>query len=278
MDNKEIRFAVLPSAGLGTRFLPFTKAVPKVLALAFDRPLIHLAVLEALAAKIENIIIVISEGQESINHYFDPDPQTEKNMWDKGLGIIAEELKSFREKLNFVYVTQEEQLGLGHAVLSCEQLLVGEPFAVILPDDILINPEPELIRMINGWRQHQGNYVAVEHIRSEDAPNYGVVEIAAHQHNESRFKALKGMVEKPTIGAAPSDLGVIGRYVLMPNIFDAIKVTSPGAVKEIQLTDAINACIENVATYAYLIEGVRYDCGTPHGLLKASIALSSQSK
>ena len=141
MDNNEIKFAVLPSAGLGTRFLPFTKAVPKVLALAFDRPLIHLAVLEALAAKIENIIIVISEGQESIRQYFEPDTQVEKNMRDRGLGIIADELKSFREKLNFIFVIQEEQKGLGHAVLLCEQLLVGEPFVVILPDDLLINYE-----------------------------------------------------------------------------------------------------------------------------------------
>ena len=278
MDKNEIKFAVLPSAGLGTRFLPFTKSVPKVLALAFDRPLIHLAVLDALAAKIENIIIVISEGQESIRQYFEPDTQIEKNMRDRGLGIIADELKSFREKLNFMFVIQEEQKGLGHAVLSCEQLLVGEPFVVILPDDLLINSEPELIRMIDGWCQYPGNYVAVETINPHDAPNYGVVQVVAQQGSESRFKALKGMVEKPSIEEAPSNLGVIGRYVLMPTIFDAIRTTRPGAIKEIQLTDAINSSIENVPTYAYMIEGVRHDCGTPQGLLKASIELFDQTK
>ena len=278
MDNNEIKFAVLPSAGLGTRFLPFTKAVPKVLALAFDRPLIHLAVLEALAAKIENIIIVISEGQESIRQYFEPDTQVEKNMRDRGLGIIADELKSFREKLNFIFVIQEEQKGLGHAVLLCEQLLVGEPFVVILPDDLLINSEPELIRMIDAWSQYPGNYVAVETIDAQDAPNYGVAEIVKQQRSESRFKALKGMVEKPSIEAAPSNLGVIGRYVLMPTIFDAIRDTRPGAIKEIQLTDAINSSIDNMPTYAYMIEGVRYDCGTPQGLMKASIEIFDQTK
>ena len=272
--DSAVSSVVIPAAGLGTRFLPFTKAVPKELVPAYDRPVIHYAVREAMAAGIERIVIVTARGKEALQQYFEPEPRIEQMMYDKGLGAIADELRSFRNNLRFSYPIQEEQLGLGHAVLCGKEDVGQEPFAVILPDDLVIHAEPALVQMMGAWCANPGNYIAVEEVPPERVSSYGIVAPAPDGALDSRTTRLLGMVEKPPVDQAPSNLGIVGRYILMPEVLRAIESTEPGAIGEIQLTDGIAATMDRIPTYAYRFQGDRHDCGNPIGLLKASLALS----
>ncbi len=254
--------------------MPFTKAVPKELVPAYDRPVIHYAVREAMAAGIERIVIVTARGKEALQQYFQPEPRIEQMMYDRGLGAIADELRSFRNTLRFSYPIQEEQLGLGHAVLCGKEAVGQEPFAVILPDDLVIHAQPALVQMMGAWRANPGNYIAVEEVPPERVSSYGIVTPAPDGVVDSRTTRLAGMVEKPPIDQAPSNLGIVGRYILMPEVLRAIESTKPGAVGEIQLTDGIAATMDRIPTYAFRFQGDRHDCGNPKGLLKASLALS----
>ncbi len=270
----EVRTAVIPAAGLGTRFLPLTKAVPKELMPLVDRPVIHYVAQEAMASGIDHVAIVTAEGKEALERYFTPTPDIENMMLEKGMDEIAAEMRLFAERLRFSYPVQNQQLGLGHAVLCARAATDGQPFAVLLPDDLLVGTEPVLTQMLHAWQRNPGNYLAVEEVPPDRVSSYGVVDIASEGHlNETTFR-LRGVVEKPPADQAPSNLGIVGRYILMPEVFDALERTPPGAIGEIQLTDAIALTMERQPTYAYRFAATRYDCGTPLGLLRASLAVA----
>ena len=271
----EVRTAVIPAAGLGTRFLPLTKATPKELVPVVDRPAIHYVVQEAMAAGIDHVVIVTSPGKEAMEEYFKPSPHIEQIMRDRGMNDAADELRMFAERLRFSYPIQEEQLGLGHAVLCARAAVGHQPFAVLLPDDLLVSEEPVLGQMLQAWHQHHGNYLAVEEVPADRISAYGVVDPTPDGRVDDRTFQLRGVVEKPPADQAPSNLGIVGRYILVPEVFDALERTRPGAIGEIQLTDGIaHAMKGGQPTYAYRFEATRYDCGTPLGLLRASLALA----
>ena len=272
--NTELRTAVIPAAGLGTRFLPMTKAIPKELLPVVDRAAIHYVVQEALAAGIGHIVIVTSAGKGALEDYFTPSPEVERTLREKGNDAVADELSLFTEQLRFSYPIQREQLGLGHAVLCAKDAVGPQPFAVLLPDDLLVDAEPVLAQMVRAWREHPGNYLAVEEVPADRISAYGVVDPAPDGRMDGRTYRLRGMVEKPSVAEAPSDLGIVGRYILTPEVFDALERTRPGAIGEIQLTDGIALAMEHQAVYAYRFSGTRYDCGTPMGLLHASLEMA----
>ena len=272
--SNEVRVAVIPAAGLGTRFLPLSKAVPKELLPVVDRPAIHYVVQEAMAAGIQHVVIVAAEGKEALEEYFTPSPEVERVVREKGNGAIADELRQFAERLTFSFPLQNEQLGLGHAVLCAKDAVGRQPFAVILPDDLIVDEQPALAQMLQAWHEHPGNYLAVEEVPPDRISAYGVVDPVPDGRLDERTYRIKGLVEKPPAEQAPSDLGIVGRYILMPEVFDALERTRPGAIGEIQLTDGIALAKEHQPTYAYRFSGTRYDCGTPLGLLHASLALA----
>lgn len=270
----KIRTAVIPAAGLGTRFLPLTKVIPKELVPVLGRPVIHYVVLEAMAAGVEHIVIVTSQGKGALEHYFTPSPRVEELLRQRGEQAVAEELHGFAQRLRFSYPIQEQQLGLGHAVLCAREVVGRDPFAVILPDDLLLDEPSVLVQMMETWTRHPGNYLLVEAVSKERISAYGVVDLAPGQHPEERTYRIKGLVEKPPAERAPSNLGIVGRYILLPEVFDALERTRPGALGEIQLTDGIALAMERLPTYAYQFSGTRYDCGTPMGLLRASLKVA----
>lgn len=269
-----IRTAIIPAAGLGTRFLPLSKAVPKELTPIIDRPAIHYIVQEAMEAGIEHIIIVTSHGKEALQEYFTPSLWIEETIRAKGNPLIADELRQFADKLTFTYAIQPEQRGLGHAVLCAKPFSSQEPFAVLLPDDLIVSEQPVLAQMIREWEKNPGNYVAVEEVTIEQISSYGVVHPANVEPVNERTTLLQGVIEKPTKDQAPSNLGIVGRYILMPEVFDALESTTPGAIGEIQLTDGIANTLDRIPLYSYHFDGTRYDCGTPLGVLQASVALA----
>lgn len=270
----EVHTAVIPAAGLGTRFLPATKAIPKELMPLVDRPAIHYVAQEAMAAGIDHIAIVTAEGKGALEQYFTSAPHIEQMMRDRDMNDAADELRQFAERLRFSYPVQEEQLGLGHAVLCAKAVVGDNPFAVLLPDDLLVGAEPVLAQMLHAWRRHPGNYLAVEVAPLDRISSYGVVDLAPEGHLDEHTYRLRGVVEKPTADQAPSNLVIVGRYILMPEVFDALERTPPGAIGEIQLTDAIALAMERQPTYAYRFAATRYDCGTPLGLLRTSLAMA----
>ncbi len=269
-----VRTAVIPAAGLGTRFLPLTKAIPKELVPVVDRPLMHYAVLEALAAGMEHVVIVTSPGKDALEEYFTPSLQVEEMLRRRGNEAVAYELRQFAERLTFSYPIQKEQLGLGHAVLCAREVVGDQPFAVLLPDDLLVNEQPALAQMVQAWSSQPGNYLAVEEVPADRISAYGVVDLAEEGHLDERTYLVKGLVEKPAAEVAPSNLRIVGRYILTPDVFDALDRTPPGAISEIQLTDGIALAMERQPTYAYRCAGTWYDCGTPLGLLHASLQIA----
>ncbi len=272
--TSQIRTAVIPAAGLGTRFLPVSKAVPKELLPVLDRPAIHYVVQEAMAAGIEHVVIVTAIGKEALEEYFTPSPEIARMLREKGNDAAADELREFADRITFSYPIQHEQLGLGHAVLCARANVGNQPFAVILPDDLLVGDKPVLAQMIEAWQQHPGSYLAVEEVPADRISAYGIVDLAPGGQLDDRTYRLRGVVEKPPADQAPSNLGIVGRYILAADVFDALEATQPGAIGEIQLTDGIAATMERHALYAYRYAADRYDCGTPVGLLHASLAMA----
>ena len=264
-----IRKAVIPAAGLGTRFLPVTKAVPKELLPLFDKPLIQYAIEEAVSSGIEEIILVTSEGKESLERYFQPDPQLEQSLKGKVAPEIFDQVQRLGTMARVGSVLQEQPLGLGHAVLTARDAVGDEPFAVILPDDVVFHRTPALSQMLEVYRRRGGGVIAVEEVPPERVSSYGVIDAEHLSDDESR---ILGLVEKPPPEEAPSNLAIVGRYILPSAIFDALERTPPGAKGEIQLTDGMALLLEAHPLYAYTLKGERHDGGTPMGLLKASIA------
>ena len=265
--------AIFPVAGLGTRFLPATKSVPKEIMTLIDRPLIQYAIDEARAAGIREFIFVTAKGKSALEDYFDHAPELERKLKRDGkTDLLAALEPTNMDSGAIAYIRQHKALGLGHAVWCARRLIGDEPFAVILPDDVIAGPKPCLKQMIEAHAEVGGSMVAAMQVDVSEISSYGVLDIA--QRN-GRLVEARGMVEKPASGDAPSNLAVIGRYILDPTIFEALDRRHRGAGGEIQLTDAIAAQIdEGRRVWGYQFEGARYDCGSKAGFLKATVAFA----
>lgn len=268
-----VRKAIIPVAGFGTRFLPVTKAIPKNMIPVLDHPAVHYAVAEAAQAGIRDIVFVVSKNQESVERYFHNNAELEDALDSRGNVAKADEMRAIAKLVNVSSVLQEQQLGLGHAVLMARDKIGAEPFAVFLPDDIIWDDHPTIGAMIEQHNEHGANVIAVKEVPDSAVPFLGIVDgqpVGEHEY------ALSGMVEKPSLEDAPSNLAIIGRYLLSPEIFDVLERVEPGAIGEIQLTDAIKMMMVDPGVRAYRFPGSHFDVGTPAGLLKASIYAALQ--
>ena len=273
-----VRKAVFPAAGWGTRFLPATKAQPKEMLPLVDKPIIQYGVEEAVAAGIEQVIIVTSTHKGAIEDHFDLNYELEHLLEEKGEIEKLRQVRAITDLAQIAYVRQKEQLGLGHAVLMAKDLIGHEPFAVILPDDVVIADRPAIGQLIHAYQQTHSSVVAVMQVPAEEVSRYGIVaaEVDESHPDSGRLRRMTAIVEKPKQKDAPSDLAVIGRYVLTPKIFDKLEQTQRGSGGEIQLTDAIEALMDEQSVYTYEFEGVRYDAGTTLGWLQATVDLALQ--
>jgi UTP--glucose-1-phosphate uridylyltransferase len=267
-----ITTAVFPIAGFGTRFLPATKAMPKVLLPIVDRPLIQFAVDEALASGIESLVFVTGRGHYAVEDYFDMSYELETNLMNQGKDALADSLRQLRPGPGQIaYVRQTEPLGLGHAVWCARNLIGDEPFAVLLADELIVGDEPNLARMMSIHERHGGNVVLVNPVAPETTDQYGIITVD-HAHED--IIHVSDVVEKPAPESAASNLALVGRYVLDPSIMDVLSSTDSGAGNEIQLTDAIRTSIGTTGLHATKVHGDRYDCGSKTGFLEATIRLS----
>ena len=273
-----VRKAVFPAAGWGTRFLPATKAQPKEMLPLVDKPIIQYGVEEAVAAGIEQIIIVTSTHKGAIEDHFDLNYELEKVLEEKGEIEKLRRIRAITDLAQLAYVRQKEQLGLGHAILMAKDLIGHEPFAVLLPDDIVVAERPAIGQLIHAYEQTHSSVVAVANVPAAEVSRYGIVaaEIDEDHKNGGRLQRMTRIVEKPSPADAPSTLAVIGRYVLTPKIFDKLEQTQRGAGGEIQLTDAIEALMDEQSVYTYEFEGTRYDAGTTLGWLQATVEMALQ--
>lgn len=265
----KIRKAVIPAAGLGTRFLPVTKSLPKELLPILDKPMLQYVVEEAVEAGVEQIMIVTSPGKESIAGYFQPQPDLERRLAASGAHGLLAKVQHAASLADVSFVIQEQPLGLGHAVLTAKGAVGDEPFVVILPDDIISHTPGAVAQMTAVSNELGGGVIAVEPTPWELVHNYGVVD--ATPAGQERVHRIHGLVEKPSREEAPSNLTVVGRYVLPPEIFDCLEQTPPGAKGEIQLTDGLLRLLDSHNLFAYEFLGKRYDGGNPLGLLQASL-------
>jgi UTP--glucose-1-phosphate uridylyltransferase len=268
MSRFEVRKAVIPAAGLGTRFLPATKASPKEMLPLVDKPLIQYAVEEAVASGIEDIIIITGRGKRAIEDHFDRSVELEENLKGSGKAQLLSQMRHISTLANFCYVRQSEALGLGHAVLCAQRLIGDEPFAVILGDEIIDAPVRGLAQLIPASIKRHGAVLGLQEVPHHDVSRYGIVAsrtIAAGLHR------VEGLIEKPAPAEAPSNLAVIGRYVLPPEIFPILRKTQPGKNGEIQLTDALRELAKKSPMYGLEIQGQRYDAGDKLGFLIATI-------
>lgn len=266
-----IRKAVIPAAGFGTRFLPATKAQPKEMLTVIDKPLIQYSVEEAVSSGIENICVIISRGKSAIEDHFDKNPELESFLEIKGKTDFLREVRRISDLAEFCYIRQKQALGLGHAILMAEKFIGDEPFAVLLPDDIFDCRIPAVQQAISIYEEYGSSVVILKRINKEETSKYGVIDPEKVKPGVFR---LKDMIEKPGPERAFSDLGIIGRYVFNPDIFDAIKKTKPDHRGEIQITDAIKILLEKEPVYGYLFKGRRYDAGDKAGYIKATIELA----
>ncbi len=267
----KVRKAVITAAGWGTRFLPITRSQPKEMLPLVDKPLIQYAVEEAINSGIEQVILVTALGKRAIEDYFDRSFELEYFLEQKGEVKLLQEMRELSSLVNICYIRQKEQLGLGHAILTTKAVIGDEPFAVLLPDDIIDSKVPILKQMVEVYEQYKANVIAVEPVSSQDTTKYGIIE--PREISRHIYEVLS-LAEKPEPAQAPSNLGVVGRYILMPQIFDVLEVTPPDKNQEIQLTDALHILLKQQAIYAYKFDGVRYDAGTPLGWLKATVAFA----
>lgn len=268
--TQRIRKAVFPVAGLGTRFLPATKTVPKEMMPIIDRPLIQYAVDEAVEAGCDTLVFITNRYKHAVADYFDKAYELEQKLERAGKTAQLELVRNVLPKgVRAVFVTQAEALGLGHAVLCAKPVVGNEPFAVILPDDLIWNRGPGALAQMADVAEASGaSVIATQKVPADQVSSYGIV--ATEEFSDRRGR-ITGIVEKPAPGDAPSNLAVVGRYVLSPRIFDLLESTRPGAGGEIQLTDAISALLAEESVLAYHFHGTRFDCGTHIGLIEATI-------
>lgn len=267
---KKVKKAVIPAAGLGTRFLPATKASPKEMLPIVDKPMIQYAIEEAEKCGIKEFIMITGKSKRAIEDHFDSAWELEENLKSKGKDTLLAEVQRLSH-LQFAYIRQRSPLGLGHAILCSKPFVKDEPFAVLLSDDI-IDPDDNLLgKMIQYHSEHQSVILALQRVPKEDIHRYGII---AGQEIKKNFFEITDMVEKPKPSAAPSDIAIIGRYILTPDIFHFIESTAPGKGGEIQLTDALKAVLKKSSIYGYVFDGKRYDAGDKIGYLKATVELA----
>ena len=272
MRNKVTK-AIFPVAGMGTRFLPATKSVPKEIMTLVDRPLVQYAIDEARAAGIKEFIFVTSRGKGALEDYFDTAPQIEQELRKKGKTDLLDLLKSTNmDSGEIAYMRQHKPLGLGHAVWCARRLIGNEPFAVILPDDVIAAEKPCLAQMVEAFEEHQSNIVAAMEVPDEMTASYGILDV---KDDMGTIVSTKGMVEKPAPGTAPSNLAVIGRYILTPSVLQKLNKKQTGAGGEIQLTDAIDAARDDGEdVFGFRFRGQRFDCGSKAGFLQATVSFA----
>jgi UTP--glucose-1-phosphate uridylyltransferase len=277
---KKVRKAVLPAAGLGTRFLPATKAQPKEMLNVVDKPQIQYVVEECVASGIEHIIIVTGRGKNAIEDHFDSNPALERFLEDKGKPEQAAIVREIGDMVQVSYTRQKEPLGLGHAVLVAKDLVGDEPFAVLLGDVLIPGENPATKQLIKVYEATGIGAIAVEEVPREKTHLYGIVaaEAAPQGPFGERLLRIRELVEKPKPAEAPSNLSITGRYVLPPAVFDCLERTSPGAGGEIQLTDALKILAKEQGLWAYIYEGISYDAGDKLGFLIATVELALQNK
>ena len=268
MSRFTVRKAVIPAAGLGTRFLPATKASPKEMLPLVDKPLIQYAVEEAVASGIEDIIVITGRGKRAIEDHFDRSVELEENLKGTGKNQLLNQIRQISNLANFCYVRQSEALGLGHAVLCAQHLIGDEPFAVILGDEIIDAAVPALAQLIHIYKKRHGAVLGVQEVPKQDVSRYGIVtpkRVARGLHR------VVDLVEKPAPAEAPSNLAVIGRYILPPEIFPILRKTAPGKNGEIQLTDALRELAKKSPMFAHEVRGQRHDAGNKLGFLIATV-------
>jgi UTP--glucose-1-phosphate uridylyltransferase len=269
--NATIRKAIFPAAGLGTRFLPATKAQPKEMLVLVDKPVIQYGVEEAVASGVDNIVIVTGRGKNAIEDHFDVNVELESFLEQRGKKDQLAEIRKISQMIKLAYVRQGEPLGLGHAVLVTKDLVGDEPFAVILGDDVIDAKPPALRQMIDVFERVNGPVLAVERVPMEDVSSYGVVAIDESSDLGPGVHRITDLVEKPRREEAPSNLAIIGRYILTPDIFPALEATASDRTGEIQLTNGLRRLLKDRPLYACEINGVRHDTGNKLGFLKALV-------
>ena len=277
--KRKVRKAVFPAAGLGTRFLPATKAQPKEMLPLVDKPIIQYAVEEALASGIETIIIVTGRGKSAIEDHFDVSYELEKILEERGRHDLLAIVRQVSDLIHVSYVRQKEALGLGHAILMAREMVGEEPFAVLLGDDIIDSPVPCLRQMLDVYEHSPASVVAIQEVPREKISQYGVIAGSPVQYNgrSDQLFRVSDLVEKPSPDAAPSNLAIIGRYILEPEIFACLESTQPGVGGEIQLTDGLRALLRARPVYAWRFDGKRYDAGDKLGFLTATVEFALRS-
>lgn len=273
----KIRKAVFPAAGLGTRFLPATKAQPKEMLPLVDKPIIQYVVEEAVASGITNIIIVTGRGKNAIEDHFDVSYELENMLKERNKTDLLEQVRAVSSMINVSYVRQGESLGLGHAVLMAKDLIGDEPFAVMLGDDIIDSEVPCMKQMIETYDTHQNPVIAVQQVAKDQISSYGVIK-GTPEGPSGRVYRIDDLVEKPKADDAPSDLAIIGRYILTPDIFEMLEKTARDKAGEIQLTNGLRALREKRALYGHRFEGVRHDAGNKLGFLIATVEFALKRK
>jgi UTP--glucose-1-phosphate uridylyltransferase len=266
--NKTISKAVFPAAGLGTRFLPATKASPKEMLPLVDKPLIQYVVEEAVASGIQEIVLVTGRGKRAIEDHFDVAFELEEDLKAKGKHKLLSEVQRIANLVTFCYIRQKKALGLGHAVLTAKRVVGDEPFAVLLGDDIIDSTEPALSQMMTVFQRYPATILAIQKVPKSQTQHYGIID---GKRIEDGIYLVKDMVEKPSPSEAPSNLAIIGRYILTPGIFAALESTRPGKGGEIQLTDGLKLLMDKQPIYAFEFKGARHDAGDKLGFLKATV-------
>ena len=271
--NKKVRKAIIPAAGLGTRFLPATKAIAKEMLPIVDIPTIQYIIQEAVDSGIEEILIITNSNKHAMENHFDKNYELEERLKESGKLEQVKMIQDIADMANIYYIRQKEPKGLGHAVLCAKSFIGDEPFAVLLGDDVVVNKEgkPALKQLIEQYEKTSASVIGVQTVDKKDVSKYGIVEPSKSHPAKGRLVKLTDMVEKPAVEKAPSQLAVLGRYVLTPEIFELLETQGKGAGGEIQLTDAIKRLLDRQAVYAYDFEGKRYDVGDKCGFIKATI-------
>ena len=264
----KVRKAVIPAAGLGTRFLPATKSQPKEMLPIVDKPTIQYIIEEAAAAGVEDIIVVTGRNKRSIEDHFDRSIELELELERKGKNELLQMVKAIPAIANIHFIRQKQPLGLGHAVLTASHFIGDEPFAVLLGDDVVVAKKPVLQQMVEVFNEYKTSILGVQEVSEEVVHKYGIVD---GRHVDDNIYKVKDLVEKPAREVAPSRIAILGRYILTPTIFSYLETQEPGAGGEIQLTDGLKRLAQNEAMYAYIFKGHRYDVGTKMGFLQANI-------
>jgi UTP--glucose-1-phosphate uridylyltransferase len=274
----KIRRAIFPAAGLGTRFLPATKAQPKEMLPLVDKPIIQYAVEEAVNAGLENLIIITGRGKNAIEDHFDVSYELEKILEERGKSELLSLVRAVSELVHIAYIRQKEALGLGHAILVAQDLMNNEPFAVLLGDDVIISEVPCIRQMMDIYEKYQTNIVALMEVPLEETSRYGIIQGREIPGSYGRLFEVQDMVEKPAVKEAPSNLAIIGRYILNPSIFELLAQTAVGSGGEIQLTDGLRRLLGRERIFAYKFHGKRYDAGDKLGFLKATVEFALQNE